>query len=221
MLLQPLHRGLRSDLGHAGHVVDRVADQGQVVDDALGAHAELGQHAGLVERLVRHRVDQRDLRGDQLRQVLVAGGDDHPVAAGRGHPRQRADGVVGLDAGHLQHRPAQQPHHLVDRRDLRAQVVGHRRAVRLVLGIDLVAEGRALGVEDADRVLAGDVLGDAAQHRHEAVDRAGGLAVGAAQVGHGVVGAVEIARAVDQQHRRAVGAGVGIVHGGIVGDRPA
>jgi hypothetical protein len=36
----------------------------------------------------------------------------------RRHAGQRADGVVGLDARHLQHRPAQQAHHLVDGRDL-------------------------------------------------------------------------------------------------------
>ena len=42
VLREPLRRGLRADLVHAGHVVDRVADQRQVVDDVLGRHAELG-----------------------------------------------------------------------------------------------------------------------------------------------------------------------------------
>jgi hypothetical protein len=32
-------------LAYAGHVVDRVADQGQVIDDALGRHTELALHA--------------------------------------------------------------------------------------------------------------------------------------------------------------------------------
>ena len=57
---------------------------------------------------------------------------------------QRADHVVGLDAGHGQHLPAEQAHHLVDRLDLAAQVVRHGRAVGLVLGIPVVAEGLAL-----------------------------------------------------------------------------
>ena len=89
------------DLVDAGHVVDRVADQRQVVDDALGRHAELGQHAGDVERLVAHRVDQRHVarrraapgpcrrwRSTTLKPPLAAM-----------HAR-RADRVVGLDAGH-------------------------------------------------------------------------------------------------------------------------
>ena len=37
----------------------------------------------------------------------------------------------------------------MQRLDLRAEVVGHRRAVRLVLGIEVVAKRLALGVEDA------------------------------------------------------------------------
>ena len=84
---QPLDSRLRADLVHAGHVVHRVADQRQVVDDALGRHAELGLHGLDVQHLRRlgHGVDQRDLGRDQLRQVLVAGGDQHLVATGRGH----------------------------------------------------------------------------------------------------------------------------------------
>jgi hypothetical protein len=84
----------------------------------LRRHAELGLHAVDVQPLVAHGVDQRDLRRHQLRQVLVAGGDQHLVALGRGHAGQRADGVVGFDAGHLQHRPAQQAHDFVDGLDL-------------------------------------------------------------------------------------------------------
>ena len=44
VLGDPLDGGLRPDLLDAGHVVDAVADQRQVVDDALRRHAELGLH---------------------------------------------------------------------------------------------------------------------------------------------------------------------------------
>ena len=76
MFGQPLDGRLGSDLVHAGHIVDRVADQHQVIDDALRRHAELVVHPGNVEHLAAHGVDQRDVRVDQLRQVLVARGDD-------------------------------------------------------------------------------------------------------------------------------------------------
>ncbi len=164
---------------------------------------------------------RRDLRVHQLRQVLVAGGDHHLVAGGCTHPRQRADGVVGLDAGHLQHRPAQQAHHLVDGRDLGAQVVGHGRTLGLVLVVPGITEGGAGGVEDtggmAHRLVlaaAHDLLAQALHHRHQAVDGTGGKTVGPAQVRHGVVGPVQVAGAVNQQQH---GQGCGwIVHARIV-----
>jgi hypothetical protein len=110
-------------------------------------HAELGLDAGLVEHFVAHGVDQPDARIHQLGEVLVAGGN-HAVDAGiRRLPRQGADHVVGLDAVDHQQRPAGGADAFVQRRDLRRQIFRHRRAVRLVLGIPVVAEGLALGVE--------------------------------------------------------------------------
>ena len=200
VLGDPLGRGLRADLLDAGHVVDHIAHQRQVIDDALGRHAELGDHAGRIEPLVAHGVDQRHPVVDQLRQVLVAGGNDHLVTRRSSHARQRADGVVGLDARHHEHRPAQQLDHLVDGLDLLHQRLGHGAAVGLVVGVPLVAKGRAMGVEHAHRVLGLHVLERALQHGHHAVQGPGGRAIRAAKIGQRVVGAVEVAGAVNQQH---------------------
>jgi hypothetical protein len=197
----PLGGGLGAHLVHTRHVVHHVADQRQVVDDALGRHAELGLHAFHIQLLGRlgHRVDQRHLGRDELRQILVAGGDQHLVATGRGHAGQRADGVVGFDARHFQHRPAQQAHDFVDGLDLLAQRVGHGGALGLVFGVPGIAEGGALGVEDAGRVFGRKALAQPLHHGHDAVDGPGRKAVGRPQVGHGVVGAVQVAGAVHQQ----------------------
>ena len=88
------------------------------------------------------------MRADQLGQVLVAGGNQRVDADDCSLRRQRTDHVVGLDAVDAQHRPAGGGDGGVDRFDLGAQVVGHSRAMRLVFGIPVVAEGLALGVED-------------------------------------------------------------------------
>ncbi|MNZ79610.1 hypothetical protein D3C78_982170 [compost metagenome] len=61
--------------------------------------------------------------------------------------RQRAYDVVGFDAGRDQQR---QPHgldHFVQRFDLRAQVVRHRRPVRFVFCEQLIAEGFSFGIK--------------------------------------------------------------------------
>ena len=69
----------------------------------------------------------------------------------------RADDVVGLEAGHLVDRDAQRLDHLADLRELVAQVVGHARPGGLVLGVLLVAEGRAGEVERDGEVVGLEV----------------------------------------------------------------
>ena len=162
VLLQPFRRRLRPDLVDARDVVHAVADQREVVDDALRPDAELRQHAGLVEHLVAHGVDQPHVRVDQLRQVLVAGGHHAFDALAAGFPRQRADDVVGFDALDHQQRPAQRADAVVQRFDLAHEIVGHRRPLRLVVRVPVVAEGLALGVEDAGAVVRLEVAIQAA-----------------------------------------------------------
>ena len=157
---EPLERGLGSDFLHAWHVVHAVADQGQVIEHQARRHAELGLDAGFVQALVRHGIDQRDVGIHQLRQVLVAGGDDAAHAGLSGLARERADDVVGLDAVDHQQRPAQRGDGLVQRLDLAHEILGHRRAVRLVFGVPFVAESLALGVENAGEIVRLVVRGE-------------------------------------------------------------
>ena len=207
---QPLGGGLGAHLGNAGHVVHGVADEGLKVDHQIRRHAELGGHAGHVALLAVHGVDDGDAVVHQLRQVLVAAGDDHVDPLLGRDVGERGDHVIGLDAGNRHHFPAQQLHHFMDRLDLRAQVVRHGGTLGFVFGIDLVAEGRAAGVEHADGVVGGDVLAQRLHHIDHAANRAGGRTArvtgNGAQVGHGMEGAVEVAGAV-YQHQ-----GLGITH---------
>ena len=73
MLGQPLHRGLGPYLGNPRHVVRGVADQGQVIDDALRRHAVFFNNTGAIKASIVHGVDQVDIIVDDLRQVLIAG----------------------------------------------------------------------------------------------------------------------------------------------------
>ena len=176
--LEQLHGRLGADLVDAGHVVDRVAHQGLVIDHQPRRHAELRLDAGRVAPSVVHGVDHGHVLVHQLRQVLVAAGDHGDQAALGGHARERADHVVGFHAGNVQHLPAQQPHHLVDRLDLRAQVVGHGRARRLVLGIESSRKVWPGRVEHAGRVVGAHVAPQLLHHVDHAADGAGGRARG-------------------------------------------
>lgn len=189
----PLGGRLGADLGHARHVVDGVAHQHQVVDDAVRRHAELVDHAGLVQHLAAHGVDQRDMAVDQLRQVLVAGGHHRVHAALGGAAGQRADHVIGLDALDGQHRPAQRAHGAVDGLDLRRQVFRHGRAVRLVFRIQIVPERLATRIENTCGILCLIVGYKLAQHIDHAVQRTRRFALRIAQIRHSVKSAVQVA----------------------------
>ena len=171
-LVDELGRGLGPDAGHAGDVVDAVAHERQHVADQLGRNAELLAHLLHPEAAVLHRVEHRHVAVAELHQILVRRADHHLHPGGRGHLGQRGDDVVGLEPGHLQLGQAERVDHLPRQRQLRGQLGRHRRAVRLVLGEDLVAEVVARGVVD-DAEVRGPLLAlDAQDHLAEAVDRA-------------------------------------------------
>ena len=89
---------------------------------------------------------------DELREILVAGRNHDLDALRRRLPGERADDVVGLDARLHDQRPAERGNAFMQRRDLARQILRHRRPIGLVFRIPLVAEGFALGVEDAGLV---------------------------------------------------------------------
>ena len=91
---------------------------------------------------------------DELKEILVAG-DDRDVEAGRGRLLgQRADHVVGLVALGGEDRHAERFAGGVHHRNLLGELVGHRRAVGLVVGDEIVAERAARQIERRGDVLA-------------------------------------------------------------------
>ena len=152
VLAQPFDGSFRAAFADPRHTIDRVAHQGQIIDDLFRRHAKLGLHTGRIEQFLAHGVVPADTGTDQLHQVLVAGGNQRIHAGGLGLSGQRADDVIGLDTVDRQHRPAGSGDGSMDGFDLGAQVIRHRRAMRLVLGKPFITEGFALGIED-DRLV--------------------------------------------------------------------
>ena len=89
----------------------------------LDTYFESGRHARRVELLVRHRVHPQRAPVDQLREVLVAGGDHRIDAALLRLAHQRADHAVGFDAVHADERPAERGNGLQQRIDLRGELL--------------------------------------------------------------------------------------------------
>ncbi len=200
--IEPFCGGLRTHLVDTRDVVGAVAHQREVVDDLFRIHVELRLDSGAIQQRVVHGVDQRDALIDQLRHVLVAGRDQHLLAARGGSGRQRADHVVGLDSGDAQQRQTHAGHRLQERLDLGAQVIGHRRTVGLVLGVQVIAEGLAGGVEDHRDARARVIAQQFIEHVEHAVHGAGRLAARTAQRRERVEGPVQVRGAVDQDQFR-------------------
>ena len=214
VFVQPLGGCLGAHLVHARHVVHRIAGQRQEIDDLPRINAKLVAHAGRVHHggrhaVAGHRVDQQRLVIHQLRQVLVAGGDDGAHAGSTCAGGQRADHVISLDARHHQQRPAQRLRQFMDGRDLRHQRLGGLAAVGLVMFVQIVAEGAPRRVEDhrpqRGPAMQPGVVAQPTQHADHPMDGAGRLARLVAQVRQGMIGAKQVAGAIDQQQGLGVG----------------
>ena len=128
------------------------------------ANAKLVETIGLVELLVAHRVDQCHTRRNQLRQSLS------PVEISVSMPAASAC-LASVPMTSSASTPSiinsGQPcdaDQFVQRRDLRDERVGHRRAIRLVFRIPLVAKRLARRVEHDREVVRLAVLDQSAQH---------------------------------------------------------
>jgi hypothetical protein len=144
----------------------------------------------------------------ELKEILIHGHDDHVVALGGGFRCQCSDHVVGFVAlggedGHTEGLAGG-----VDQRNLHGQVVGHRRAVGLVVGDHVVAKRATGEIERGGDVFGVMVVDQLPQHRDEDVHgvgrRAGRIAKHAAvgRTNRRVERAVHLRTAVDQIENR-------------------
>jgi len=102
VLPQPLGGGFGTDLRDAWNVIRGVAHQSQIVDDLLGPDVELRLDARAVHDAAAHGVDKRDAIVDELRHVLVAGGDADLQSLCSGGAGKRADDIVRFHAADTQ-----------------------------------------------------------------------------------------------------------------------
>ena len=167
-------------------------------------HAKLFLHPGQVAAFAVHGVNNGDVLIHQLGQVFVATADNDFNALVSGDNGQRANHVIGFHARHVQHRPAQEAHYFVNRHNLATQIVGHRRAIGLVRGVNVIPEGRAFGIKHAGYVVGRHLFTQALHHVDHDADSACLLHRTIRQGGaHGFAtgkeGAVQVAGAVYEQ----------------------
>ena len=180
-LLQQVGGGLVADARDARDVVAGVALEADEVRDELGRDAVALDHGLAVVDLhvgdaARGRHDPHAVV-DELVGVAVAGDDHHGDPAPLGLLGERGDHVVGLEALDRDVPVAERLDQRAQVRPLQFQQVGPGRALRLVVGADLLAT-RHPRVPDHDGRDLAVVREDLHQHRREAEDGVGRPSVG-------------------------------------------
>ena len=196
---------LVADAGHALDVVDRVAHQREDVDHLLRRHTKLLlDGGGVVPGALVARVEHADAVANELKEVLVERDDDRVEAGVDGLQRQRPDDVVGFIAIRCDDGDAERFACRMHHRDLDGELIGHRRAIGLVIPGQIVTERAAGQIERRRDVLRLVLVEQLAQHRDEDVHGIGRLplrvaeqtAVGGAH--RRVIRAVHLRAAVDE-----------------------
>ena len=143
-----LRRGLDADAGNARDVVGRIPDQRLDLDHLVGRNAEFFHDLGGTDAAVLHGVIHGDAVIDELHQVFVGRYDGGGSAGLAGLAHIGGDEIVGLVAQLLQARQVEGMDRLANQSELRDEVGWRIGPMRLVCGIEFVAECLLRLVED-------------------------------------------------------------------------
>ena len=172
-LLNQRRGRLLADPGHAFDVVDRVAGKRLDIDQRRRLDAEALLDLAHPDSPIAHRVPQRDVRADQLHEVLVRGDDRDDEMLVRRALGERADHVVGLESIEHQRLDPKRLDRAMDVGNLHDKIVGRLGAVGLVIGEQVVAKSFFRRVEDDRDMRRAHVLQQLQNHPDEAVHRLG------------------------------------------------
>ena len=200
VLLEQFRRGLRPDAGDAWNVVGTVTDHTQVIDHLFRRDAFLCQQLLRSAQDVLTRIPGADAVVQQLVDVLVFRAQAHVHAGRRRLFREGREHIVGFVPFDLQDRHAAGAQDLLDVIQLRGEQIGHRIAVRLVVGEDLVAEAVA-DVEHAHQMGQQRILPQIPCEIGERIRHAGRSPTGTGERRHTEEELVGVVVAVDGHQR--------------------
>ena len=202
-LIQKRGGGLGTDPLDAGDVVGTVSDQREVVNDSFRFYAEFRdrfRNAPLMESfgiVVGNK--HLDTVVDHLGDVLVRG-DDQDFAVAEAF-RRRRDQIIRFGALPFDDVPAEGPDHFPDRVELAAQILRHRRAVRLVGGREKHSLCRTALVEYEGAVIAFILVPEFQQEFRHGEHRVCGRPLRGGEPADRVIPAVDLGIRVDQKQR--------------------
>ena len=172
ILSKPFHSCFRTNLFYARNVIHRVSDQGQIIEHASWRDAKLDKYGRFIECFVTHGIDQCHLRIHQLRNVFIAGRNYATHVFALGLFSQCTNHIICFHPFNDQHRPAHGVYALMQRRELRHQIVRHGRTMRFIFCIEIVTESLAFCIKYAGAIMSLVILVQTPQHVEHAINRA-------------------------------------------------
>ena len=107
----------------------------------VGGDAEFFEHLIRADAFVLHRVEHFHAVTDQLHQVFVGRNDRHRAPRITRTAGQGGDDVIRLEPLRLDTGDVEGAGGIAGQRELRAQIFGQFRAIGLVGGVNVIAEG--------------------------------------------------------------------------------
>ena len=202
---QPLCSCLGPTTRHTGDIVRGIPNQRKIINNLSRLDAKFFLNTCNIHRGVAHGIDERDVFVDQLSHVLVASRDDRFQPRLRRLHRQGTDNIVRFHAFNDHEWKTHLFNQLVQRLHLRTHIIRHALPIRLVLTVEIIAKGFALGIEHNDHDLRRIIRDQTTQHVNHTVNCTCRLLFAVSQRRHGMKCAIQIGGTIDQHHRSLSG----------------
>ena len=198
IFIDQLRRGFDANTRHARHIIRGIAGQRLHFHHLIRGDAEFFHHFRRPQRLLLHGIEHLYRRADQLHQILVGRNDRHMPARRLKSLGIGGDQIIRFKTFKFHTRDTKSIRRITYQAKLRDQLRRRVRAMRLVLGINLIAEGIAPGVKHHRDMACRMAQQELGQHIGEAENRIHRRAIWPRHGRQRVIGAEDIARTIHQ-----------------------
>ena len=188
-----MRRSLDANARHARHIIRSIARQRLHFHHLIRGDAEFFHHFRRTQRLLFHGIEHLYRRADQLHQILIGRNNRHMPPGGLERLGIGGDQIIRFKTFLFHARDTKSICRIADQAELRHQFWRRVRAMRLVFGINLIAESIAPGIEHHRDMAGGMAQQELRQHIRKAENRIHRRAIWPRHGRQGVVGAKNIA----------------------------
>ena len=207
VFINQLRCGFYANTRDARHIIRGIARQRLHFHHLIWGDAEFLHHFWRTQRLLLHGIEHLHRGADQLHQILVGRNNRDMPARCLERLGIGGDQIIRFISFMLYTRHAKGIGRIADQGKLRHQFRRRVRAMRLVFGVNLIAESIAPGIEYHGDMARGMTQQELGKHIGEAEYRIHRRAIRPRHRRQRVIGAEDIARTIHQNQMAFAGLG--------------